>query len=182
MVSLTEDRSRPDRLLRRGQDRRHHPALHVWKLWEEGARLRFGLLTRISVVTRFTDEETTQFFIQNGQKIETPPPATPGLSNVSGLNEDYCYNSGSKFALSNYIFEEVGGIHRHRAALHQPLVLALSITDDVSPSPPCRVERWLTENASTGIGTHGSMRPTLSRGPPTLGSRGVLVHGPTIIL
>jgi cellulose 1,4-beta-cellobiosidase len=95
--------------------------------------MRYWPANEVSVVTRFTDEETTQFFVQNGQKIETPAPATPGLSNVSGLNEDYCQNTANAFGISRDIFHEVGGFQRHKAALHQPLVLALAITDDVSP-------------------------------------------------
>ncbi|KAH6671000.1 exoglucanase 1 [Plectosphaerella plurivora] len=83
-----------------------------------------------TVVTRFTDEQTTQFFVQNGQKIETPAPAIPGLSNVSGLNADYCLNVANELNTWQDTFNRVGGFQRHKAVLHQPLVMALAITDD----------------------------------------------------
>lgn len=88
------------------------------------------------MVTRFEDSAVTQFFIQDGTKIEPPAPAWDDLpANSGGITDKYCKASPGVFEERD-IFNEVGGWEQHKAALRQPMVLAMSIKDDVRQVTP----------------------------------------------
>jgi cellulose 1,4-beta-cellobiosidase len=90
-------------------------------------------LQTFRVVTRFEETGVTQFFIQNGKKINTPPPAVPDFPSVSGLSSEYCDAKAWNFNERDW-FNELGGFPSHNAILRRPMVLTLSISDDVSTS------------------------------------------------
>lgn len=78
------------------------------------------------------EEGVKQFFMQDGEKIEPPAPHWEDLPDPEGgLTEDYCYARPVVFE-SLDLFNNVGGWHQHLDALRQPMVMALSIYDDVS--------------------------------------------------
>lgn len=83
-----------------------------------------------SVVTQFQKTGVTQFYIQDGKKIEAPAPAYPGLSGTSGLSEDYCDKKSDVFGERNSFLEKGGWAH-HNQVLERPMVLAMAITGDV---------------------------------------------------
>jgi cellulose 1,4-beta-cellobiosidase len=82
-----------------------------------------------TVVTRFEEHKITQFFVQNGKRIDLPSPAAKGFPQDNGITEEYCNIKPSVFAEADR-FNVVGGFHQHLAALKQPMVLTLTITDD----------------------------------------------------
>ena len=84
-----------------------------------------------SVVTRFEETEVTQFFIQDGKKIETPAPAWDGFPDSSGISAEYCNSQFTIFDDQDR-FHQVGGFPRHNEMLKHPMVLTMSITNDVS--------------------------------------------------
>ncbi|KAK2010411.1 glycoside hydrolase family 7 protein [Colletotrichum eremochloae] len=84
---------------------------------------------KITVVTRFEEDRVTQFFVQDGKRIDAPAPAYAGFPDESGISPGYCRVLPSVFGEANY-FEQVGGYHHHNEALRRPMVLAMSISDD----------------------------------------------------
>lgn len=116
------------------------------------------MLTRTSVVTQFSEDFVTQFFIQDGVKIETPAPAYPNFPDVSGLNAEYCEVRPVEFEDIDR-FGGVGGFNRHVEMLSQPMVLTMAIQDDVSQGSSSPIYTCLLNmNYSTGPGTSGSTR------------------------
>ncbi|KEY69368.1 hypothetical protein S7711_08126 [Stachybotrys chartarum IBT 7711] len=83
------------------------------------------------VVTQFDEAKVSQFFMQDGQRIELPTPAVPDFPDDNGLTEDYCRARTWNFQEWDR-FEQIGGFEQHAAALQQPMVLAMAITDDAS--------------------------------------------------
>lgn len=77
----------------------------------------------------------TQFFLQDGVKIDAPVPVLDGFGGaaVGGLSGEYCETKARVFQEPD-TFLELGGFQRQSQILRQPLVLALSINDDVSRS------------------------------------------------
>jgi cellulose 1,4-beta-cellobiosidase len=82
-----------------------------------------------TIVTRFEDDQITQFFIQDGKKIEVPYPTTDDLPNKSGISADYCKAKQVLFNEHNR-FDPSGGWTMHQQAIRQPMVLTMAITDD----------------------------------------------------
>lgn len=87
-------------------------------------------------MTQFEEAQITRFFVQNGKKILPPAPHVDGIPDAGGgINKDYCESLSSVFDdYASPWFDRMGGYERHNEMLRQPMVLALSITDDVSPS------------------------------------------------
>jgi cellulose 1,4-beta-cellobiosidase len=85
----------------------------------------------LSIVTRFDEKRVTQFFIQDGKKIEVPSPKLPGFPPENGITNDYCKAKVVNFDDKDR-FTSVGGFEKHIDALRRPMVMAMSITDDVS--------------------------------------------------
>lgn len=83
-----------------------------------------------SVVTRFEEDKLSQFFIQNGQKIEIPAPTWEGLPDSSNITPELCSAQFQVFGDRDR-FAEVGGFPQLNAALRIPMVLVMSIWDDV---------------------------------------------------
>ncbi|KAK6215077.1 exoglucanase 1 protein [Colletotrichum tabaci] len=84
---------------------------------------------KITVVTRFEEDEVTQFFIQDGKRIEAPKPNHPGFPDESGISAGHCAALPPNFGDPEH-FGQVGGYARHNEALRRPMVLALSISKD----------------------------------------------------
>lgn len=89
-----------------------------------------------SVVTQFEENKITQFFVQDGNKIEIPGPTYDGLDpESSAITPEYCSNVFTVFDDRNR-FDEVGGFDQLTVALKLPMVLVMSIWDDVSTLLP----------------------------------------------
>jgi cellulose 1,4-beta-cellobiosidase len=84
---------------------------------------------KFTVVTRFEQNKMSQFFVQNGQKIEIPAPTFAGLPNTSHITPDFCNKVFEVFDDFNR-FNEVGGWPQLNTALAVPMVLVMSIWDD----------------------------------------------------
>ncbi|KAK6958427.1 Exoglucanase 1 [Daldinia eschscholtzii] len=84
---------------------------------------------KFTVVTQFAENKLTQFFVQDGKKIEIPGPKIDGLPTTSDITPEYCKN---EFAVlgDRDRFSEVGGFEQLNAALDIPMVLVMSIWDD----------------------------------------------------
>ncbi|KAK0631560.1 cellobiohydrolase from Melanocarpus Albomyces complexed with Cellotetraose [Immersiella caudata] len=94
-----------------------------------------------TVVTRFEAERVYQIFVQDGKRIDTPPPSWDGLPKEGGISKEMCSKSAEVFGEPDR-FGAKGGWDAHVDMLKRPMVLALSINPDVSPFPP-----WYTEDA-----------------------------------
>jgi cellulose 1,4-beta-cellobiosidase len=75
----------------------------------------------------------TQFFVQNNKKITIPPPTFEGLPASADITPEFCTKVFDVFGDKNR-FDEVGGWPQLNAALKIPMVLVMSIWDDVSVS------------------------------------------------
>lgn len=93
-----------------------------------------------SVVTRFTAANITQFFVQDGRKIEVPIPTIPGLPPHNGLTPEMCSATRPLFNERNK-YAEMGGWDTNVKLLSKPLVLSMEINVSVScpyfPSACC---------------------------------------------
>lgn len=90
------------------------------------------LLTFISsVVTQFQTDKIVQYFVQGGKKIDIPPPAFPNISDSSAITPEFCKNQFVAFGDKDR-FNDVGGWPQLNKALAVPMVLVMSIWDDVS--------------------------------------------------
>jgi cellulose 1,4-beta-cellobiosidase len=96
-----------------------------------------GICLRLdsSVVTQFQTDKITQFFIQNNKKIDIPPPAFEGISASSAITPEFCKNQFQVFGDKDR-FNDVGGWPQLNKALAIPMVLVMSIWDDVSARLP----------------------------------------------
>ena len=87
-----------------------------------------------SVVTQFQQNKLTQFFVQNGKKIEIPAPKFDGIpQDSSAITPEFCTAQFKAFGDRDR-FSEVGGFAQLNQALSVPMVLVMSIWDDVSLS------------------------------------------------
>jgi cellulose 1,4-beta-cellobiosidase len=84
-----------------------------------------------SVVSQFQEDKLMQFFVQDGQRIDVPGPTFDGLPEGSDLTPEFCTNVFTVFDDFNR-FDEVGGFPALNDALNVPMVLVMSIWDDVS--------------------------------------------------
>ncbi|GAB1317444.1 hypothetical protein MFIFM68171_07654 [Madurella fahalii] len=81
---------------------------------------------KFTVVTQWTEDKVTQFFIQDGRKIDIPAPTWDGLPNHSGLTAELCEALPVVFG-DDDLFVQNGGWKRHTSMLNQPMVLVMSI-------------------------------------------------------
>lgn len=90
--------------------------------------------------------------MQNSKKIDIPPPAFEGISASSAITPEFCLNQFKAFGDKDR-FNEVGGFPLLNKALAIPMVLVMSIWDDVSSHPeetyPPHVKIPLTTLIST---------------------------------
>ncbi len=88
-----------------------------------------------SVVTQFKENKLTQFFVQNGKKIDIPAPKFDGIpQDSSSITPEFCTSQFKTFGDRDR-FAEVGGFPQLNKALAVPMVLVMSIWDDVSRLP-----------------------------------------------
>jgi cellulose 1,4-beta-cellobiosidase len=98
-------------------------------------------------VTQFQQNKLTQFFVQNGKKIEIPAPKWDGLPQDSAAITPELCSALFKTFDDRDRFAEVGGFDQLNQALSVPMVLVMSIWDDVGyplffpPPSPCGVRR-----------------------------------------
>ena len=83
------------------------------------------------VVTQFAPNKLTQFLVQNNKKFVIPSPTYEGISDSSDITPEFCKNQFEVFGDRNR-FDEVGGFPQLTKALNIPMVLVMSIWDDVS--------------------------------------------------
>lgn len=104
----------------------------------------------------------SQYFVQDGAKIEIPAPTFEGLPNSSAITPEYCDNVFTVFDDVNR-FNDVGGWPALNNALGLPMVLVMSIWDDVRlPSPRLGDGLALTCRSTTPT-CCGSTPPTRPR-------------------
>ncbi|KAL7628427.1 Exoglucanase 1 [Parahypoxylon ruwenzoriense] len=84
---------------------------------------------KFTVVTQFEENKLTQFFVQDGKKIEIPGPKIDGLPESSSITPEYCSNVFDVLDDRDR-FSEVGGFDQLNQALGLPMVLVMSIWDD----------------------------------------------------
>jgi cellulose 1,4-beta-cellobiosidase len=88
------------------------------------------MFAALSVVSQFTSTGLTQFFVQDGVRIDPPAPTWEGLPNSSEINDELCSNVFNVF--NDYDrFAEIGGWSILQDALSKPMVLVMSIWADV---------------------------------------------------
>lgn len=84
-----------------------------------------------SVVSQFQQNKLTQFLVQGGKKFEIPGPKWDGLpQNSSSITPELCTALFKTFNDRDR-FSEVGGFSQLNQALAVPMVLVMSIWDDV---------------------------------------------------
>lgn len=69
--------------------------------------------------------------MQNNKKIEIPAPTFDGISSSSTITPEYCTAQFQAFGDRDR-YSEVGGFNAINNAVSKPLVLVMSIWDDVS--------------------------------------------------
>ncbi|KEZ46039.1 Cellulose 1,4-beta-cellobiosidase (non-reducing end) [Scedosporium apiospermum] len=84
---------------------------------------------KFTVVTRFEENKMSQFFVQDGKKIEIPAPTFEGLPDSSAITPEFCDKVFEVFDDFNR-FNDVGGWPLLNDALRIPMVLVMSIWDD----------------------------------------------------
>ncbi|KAI1655218.1 glycoside hydrolase family 7 protein [Daldinia decipiens] len=84
---------------------------------------------KFTVVTQFAKDKLTQFFVQDGKKIEIPGPKIDGFPATSDITPEYCTAEFGVFGDRDR-FKEVGGFDQLNSALGLPMVLVMSIWDD----------------------------------------------------
>ncbi|KAK0725957.1 cellulose 1,4-beta-cellobiosidase [Lasiosphaeris hirsuta] len=84
---------------------------------------------KFTVVTRFSETQVAQFFIQDSKRIDLPSSPTSGLVTQDGLTAEICKKMPVVFDERD-AFAEIGGWEKHKKLLSQPMVLSMSITDD----------------------------------------------------
>ncbi|KAI1504529.1 putative cellulose 1, 4-beta-cellobiosidase [Biscogniauxia marginata] len=82
-----------------------------------------------TVVTQFEENKFTQFFVQDGKKIEIPGAKYDGIPAESSITPEYC-EAQFKVLGDRDRFNEVGGFTQLTDAVSKPLVLVMSIWDD----------------------------------------------------
>jgi cellulose 1,4-beta-cellobiosidase len=91
-----------------------------------------------SVVTRFQEDGITRFFVQNGTKIEAPASTWPDMPKSASISSEYCDAKANALmatsASERNLFKEIGGGAKLIETLKTPMVLVMSILDDVGIS------------------------------------------------
>ncbi|KAL2195598.1 glycoside hydrolase family 7 protein [Corynascus similis CBS 632.67] len=83
-----------------------------------------------TVVTQFEENKLTQFFVQDGQRIDIPGPKHEGIAGDSAaITPELCSSMFEAFGDRDR-YSEVGGFEAINDALNQPMVLVMSIWDD----------------------------------------------------
>ncbi|KAI1760412.1 glycoside hydrolase family 7 protein [Hypoxylon sp. FL1150] len=86
--------------------------------------------SKFTVVTQFSNNKVTQFFVQGGKKIEIPAPTLAGFpTDSSSITPEYCSAEVTAFGDRDR-FTEVGGWTQLNAVWSMPVVLVMSIWDD----------------------------------------------------
>ncbi|KAH6613223.1 glycoside hydrolase [Chaetomium tenue] len=95
-----------------------------------GKGLTVDTSKKFTVVSQFQQNKLTQFFVQNGKKIEVPGPKHEGLpTESSSITPELCSAMPEVFGDRDR-FAEVGGFDALNKALAVPMVLVMSIWDD----------------------------------------------------
>jgi cellulose 1,4-beta-cellobiosidase len=83
-------------------------------------------------VSQFKENRLTQYFIQGGKRIDIPASTWDGVpQDSSNITPEFCTAQFKAFGDRDR-FAEVGGFEQLNTALRVPMVLVMSIWDDVS--------------------------------------------------
>ncbi|KAI2780600.1 glycoside hydrolase family 7 protein [Daldinia loculata] len=113
---------------------------------------------KFTVVTQFAENKLTQFFVQNGKKIEIPGPKIDGFPTESNITPEYCTAEFGVFGDRDR-FKEVGGFDQLNNALDVPMVLVMSIWDDHYANMLWLDSSYPPEKAGTPGGDRGDCAP-----------------------
>ncbi|KAF3067140.1 Exoglucanase 1 [Daldinia childiae] len=113
---------------------------------------------KFTVVTQFADNKLTQFFVQDGKKIEIPGPKIDGFPAESNITPEYCTAEFGVFGDRDR-FKEVGGFDQLNNALDVPMVLVMSIWDDHYANMLWLDSSYPPEKAGTPGGDRGDCAP-----------------------
>ena len=70
------------------------------------------------------------FFVQDGERIDVPAPTFEGISDSADITPELCTNQFEVFGERDR-YEEVGAFEAFNDALNLPMVLVMSIWNDV---------------------------------------------------
>jgi cellulose 1,4-beta-cellobiosidase len=85
---------------------------------------------KFTVVTQFQQNKLTQFFVQNGKRIDIPGPKHEGIQgDTAAITPELCSSMFQAFGDRDR-YSEVGGFDAINQALSVPMVLVMSIWDD----------------------------------------------------
>lgn len=104
-----------------------------------GSEFTVDTTKKVTVVTQFIKgssgdlSEIKRFYVQNGVVIPNSESTVAGVSGNS-ITEEFCTNQKKVFG-DEESFEANGGLKQMGAAVASPMVLVMSLWDDVSPPP-----------------------------------------------
>jgi cellulose 1,4-beta-cellobiosidase len=114
---------------------------------------------KFTVVSQFQENKLTQFFVQDGAKIEIPAPKHEGLpQDSSSLTPELCSAMPKVFGDRDR-FAEVGGFDQLNKALAVPMVLVMSIWDDHYANMLWLDSSYPPDKAGTPGGDRGPCSP-----------------------
>ncbi|KAL2174446.1 glycoside hydrolase family 7 protein [Thermothelomyces heterothallicus CBS 202.75] len=95
-----------------------------------GPGLTVDTSKKFTVVSQFQENKLTQFFVQDGKRIEIPGPKVAGIdADSAAITPELCSALFEAFDDRDR-FSEVGGFGAINSALSVPMVLVMSIWDD----------------------------------------------------
>ncbi|KAL2209767.1 cellulose 1,4-beta-cellobiosidase [Sarocladium strictum] len=94
-----------------------------------GAGMTVDTSRPFTVVSQFGSDAFTQYFIQDGERIDVPAPTFDGISETSDITDDLCTNQFNVFGERDR-YAEVGGWSAMQDAISIPMVLVMSIWND----------------------------------------------------
>lgn len=90
----------------------------------------------ITVVTQFVEESGSlsaikRFYVQNGVVIANSESEVEGVAGYNNITDEYCTSQKTAFGDED-VFSSVGGLAQMGDAMTSPMVLVMSVWDDVS--------------------------------------------------
>ncbi|KAL2130175.1 hypothetical protein VTI74DRAFT_6807 [Chaetomium olivicolor] len=85
---------------------------------------------KFTVVTQWSDTNVTQFFVQDGKRIDMPPPVWERLPQDAGLSAEMCSKQVTVFGERDQVADNGGWEAHNRQLLNTPMVMVMSIGTD----------------------------------------------------
>ncbi|KAL1836222.1 hypothetical protein VTJ49DRAFT_5417 [Mycothermus thermophilus] len=123
-----------------------------------GKGLQVDTSRKFTVVSRFERNKLTQFFVQDGRKIEPPAPTWDGIPKSADITPEFCSAQFKAFDDRDR-FAETGGFDALNDALSIPMVLVMSIWDDHYSNMLWLDSSYPPEKAGTPGGDRGPCSP-----------------------